>query len=264
MRDGMRDDDVTAAGRDSDPGLDLRYYKMAFDVLEDCDGARSLHELKERLVTSLGRTYRVASTTFFVGQSVSLACLDPNPVIVGVTRSMLPEYQEVWQRHDLFASADTAPALRASRVASLSEATSLSASPKHYVSDYLLRHDIQCAAAISLDISGDRTALVGLFDRDRHRLGDGELASLRLLAKPLSRLAGAVPDDVRPSRALPRLTPRHAEVVRLVGEGLSNRAIAVRLSVNEDTVKKYVSRILAESGCRNRTELALLFRGNAG
>jgi NarL family two-component system response regulator LiaR len=59
-------------------------------------------------------------------------------------------------------------------------------------------------------------------------------------------------------QALTRLTPRETEVLRLLGEGLSNRALAERLFVSEKTVKTHVSSILAKLGVPDRTHAALL------
>jgi len=61
---------------------------------------------------------------------------------------------------------------------------------------------------------------------------------------------------------LGRLSNRQREVAELVATGLTNASIGRRLSLTEDTVKKYVSRALAATGCRTRTELALLARSN--
>lgn len=243
-----------------DLALDARHYQCAFEVLEECDGAVTLADFKQRVVDSIARSYRVASATFFVGSTSQLACADPDPVINGITRGMLPEYQERWYRYDVFGAADTIGIFHSTRVAALSELDRLNSEPRHYVTDYLYRHDVRSATAICLDLAGGRKALVGLFDRDAHRLGPGDIASLRLLAKPLSRIAHDLPNASAPGHALGGLSPRQLEVARLVADGLSNQAIAAALSLHEDSIKKYVSRILSSVGCRNRTELALKVR----
>lgn len=51
------------------------------------------------------------------------------------------------------------------------------------------------------------------------------------------------------------LTPRETEVLRLVGDGLSNREIADVLGTDERTARSHVSHILAKTGARNRTRL---------
>lgn len=53
------------------------------------------------------------------------------------------------------------------------------------------------------------------------------------------------------------LTAREHEVRALVADGLSNRDIAERLAVSPRTVAVHVSRILAKTNCRSRTELAV-------
>lgn len=54
------------------------------------------------------------------------------------------------------------------------------------------------------------------------------------------------------------LTSRQAEVARLIAQGLSNQEITARLFLSIDTVKTHVSKVLAATGTRNRTELAAL------
>ncbi len=56
------------------------------------------------------------------------------------------------------------------------------------------------------------------------------------------------------------LTPRELEVLQLVGEGCSNKAIGKRLFVSERTVKFHVSRVMAKLGASNRTEAVALAR----
>ncbi|MDH5279264.1 MAG: helix-turn-helix transcriptional regulator, partial [Actinomycetota bacterium] len=53
------------------------------------------------------------------------------------------------------------------------------------------------------------------------------------------------------------LTSRETEVLRLLGEGLSNREIAGRLVISEHTAANHVRSILAKTGSDNRTQAAI-------
>jgi len=65
------------------------------------------------------------------------------------------------------------------------------------------------------------------------------------------------PTSRRPD-PLSQLTGREAEILNLVAEGLSNKEVAARLSLQEKTVKHHMTRVLAKLNVRNRTEAALL------
>ncbi|MGK3208686.1 response regulator [Amycolatopsis sp. MEPSY49] len=67
------------------------------------------------------------------------------------------------------------------------------------------------------------------------------------------------PDNAELAR-LADLTQRERDVLRLVGEGLSNAEIADRLVVSLHTVKTHVSRMLTKTGCQSRAQAALLAR----
>jgi DNA-binding CsgD family transcriptional regulator len=60
----------------------------------------------------------------------------------------------------------------------------------------------------------------------------------------------------RPAAGWASLTPAELEVVRLVGEGLRNDAIARRLFIAPGTVKVHLSHIFAKLGVTTRAELA--------
>jgi DNA-binding NarL/FixJ family response regulator len=55
---------------------------------------------------------------------------------------------------------------------------------------------------------------------------------------------------------LARLTPRQRSVLKLVGEGLTNRQIGERLFIAEKTVKNYVSMLFRKLGLTQRTAAA--------
>jgi DNA-binding NarL/FixJ family response regulator len=54
------------------------------------------------------------------------------------------------------------------------------------------------------------------------------------------------------------LTGRELDLLRCLGEGMSNAAVAAKLHLSEATVKSYVSRMLTKLGCENRTQAGLL------
>ncbi|UTR07494.1 response regulator transcription factor [Alkalihalobacillus sp. LMS6] len=58
-------------------------------------------------------------------------------------------------------------------------------------------------------------------------------------------------------RATPNLTERERDIVRMVGEGLSNAEIAEALFLTVGTVKNYISQLFLKLHVRDRTQLAI-------
>ena len=78
-------------------------------------------------------------------------------------------------------------------------------------------------------------------------------AARRLLSRTARAEAGSTP----PAVDGPGLSPREAEVLRLVVEGLLNKQIAVRLGITERTVKAHLTSAYQRIGVADRTQAAL-------
>jgi DNA-binding NarL/FixJ family response regulator len=111
-----------------------------------------------------------------------------------------------------------------------------------------------------------RAVLVG-DARDRARLrqslalsqidivGEAEtLAAARTIASDVDAFIVAPAPARRETIPAETLTPRELEVLQILAEGLSNKAIARRLGISDQTVKFHVASIGGKLGAQNRTE----------
>jgi DNA-binding NarL/FixJ family response regulator len=86
------------------------------------------------------------------------------------------------------------------------------------------------------------------------------VAALRAAAQGWVVLDSALAGALLPVREgqsdllVEELTPRESEVLQLLAEGLSNRAIGLQLEISEHTVKFHVNAILGKLGAQSRTE----------
>jgi DNA-binding NarL/FixJ family response regulator len=85
-----------------------------------------------------------------------------------------------------------------------------------------------------------------------------EFASLAAARASGSDVDGIViaPEHIRDlvDGEIEMLTPREVQVLELLAEGLSNKAIAERLAISDQTVKFHVSAICGKFGAANRTD----------
>ncbi|MDR2253098.1 MAG: response regulator transcription factor [Bifidobacteriaceae bacterium] len=75
----------------------------------------------------------------------------------------------------------------------------------------------------------------------------------------IGRIDGLVASPGGRAPGMERLTEREAQIAALVGEGLDNREIAERAFLSEGTVRNVISAILAKTGLRSRTQLAVWY-----
>jgi DNA-binding NarL/FixJ family response regulator len=91
-----------------------------------------------------------------------------------------------------------------------------------------------------------------LFDGVRIVAGGQAMLAPAITTRLIREFARLRPRPIGPVRD--NLTPREIDVLRLVAEGLSNKQIAGRLVIGEQTVKTHVSSILTKLGLRDRAQ----------
>ncbi len=77
---------------------------------------------------------------------------------------------------------------------------------------------------------------------------------------PLSPKVARALIDARAPAGPERLTARERDVLDLLGEGLSNKAIAGRLGISERTVKAHLTSVFRRLGVQRRTQAAMWAR----
>ncbi|GAA2341434.1 response regulator transcription factor [Streptomyces cuspidosporus] len=107
----------------------------------------------------------------------------------------------------------------------------------------------EIARAIEDVVSGQAALSPGVQRRLLERLVEG--------AEGAEGAAGGEPLKAAPARRGPLpdgLTPREAEVLALVAEGLANAEIARRLRIGQATVKTHINNLFAKAGVRDRAQ----------
>jgi DNA-binding CsgD family transcriptional regulator len=102
----------------------------------------------------------------------------------------------------------------------------------------------------------DAAAHAALIYRRQDKRGSALGCSTRAAA--LAEQCGATTPALRHASEPSPLTDREAEIVMLIGERLSNRAVAERLTLSVRTVESYIYRAMMKTGTTSRDELAAL------
>ena len=84
------------------------------------------------------------------------------------------------------------------------------------------------------------------------------LLSPAVTKRLIANFVRSAPAPATTPKSLEVLTEREREVLRLIAKGLSNREIAADLVLSDQTVKTYVSRILAKLRLRDRAQAIVL------
>lgn len=104
----------------------------------------------------------------------------------------------------------------------------------------------------------------------KNQSSDSIIESLRAVAKGNAvfekEVAGTLSSMLRVEKrkgpADLDITQREYDILKLVGEGMSNREISDKLYLSEGTVRNYVTGLLEKLGLRDRTQLAIFYLKN--
>jgi len=95
-----------------------------------------------------------------------------------------------------------------------------------------------------------------------HQAARGEWScSQRVMSMVMQRLTSLSASTRATAAAPAALTTRERQILELVGQGLSNKRIAIALNISHATAKNHVHHILSKLQLRNRTEVAAYLRG---
>lgn len=86
-----------------------------------------------------------------------------------------------------------------------------------------------------------------------------------LAAQILSPAVRPKPSSAAPGGEIPMhiLSDREKQILKCLGEGLSNAEICTALSLRENTVKHYMTPLFKKLGVKTRIEVTMLVRGNS-
>ena len=102
-----------------------------------------------------------------------------------------------------------------------------------------------------------REAIPVLESAGHDRMVSACKALLRKAGAPVPR-RGRGESEVPPELRSARVTSREVDVLRLVGDGLSNQEVAERLFLSPRTVETHVASMLRKTGLETRAQLVAL------
>ncbi len=240
--------------------LDTQDLEHVLHLLEGAEARQSPTELRHATLEGLAREFDYRRTTFFLTGPPVPGTAGTDGVMHGFEPAVMSEYLDRFSADDVFRAGPAAQLLRRDGVASLAQLHGrIDGRGRNYVEQFLVRHRIGAQLTLWLDTGLPVHGIVCVLGRADDTFTERDRSVLLSLRPHLSNLLA---DQLRrgpEAGSLERLSVRERDVVRLVAAGFTNREIAATLCLSEDTVKKHISRAMARTGLRNRTELALAF-----
>lgn len=231
-------------------------YERILEVVGECGGAGSLTALRERVLESLASRFGYRNATLLIGPTRGRIFQDAGVLSLGRVGRIIPSYIEHYHRWDPLAQLVARYGVTAAgRTLVLDQALPyLTDENRMFLDRHLYKDGFH--AVLCTEGAGDAVHLgIALFDEQESAFGARDIAVMQRLGRLLTRQAELLTRLPQTPEWAARLTPREAEVARLVGRGCTNREIAATLHITVDTVKKHVKAACVKAGAVNRTDL---------
>lgn len=236
-------------------------YRRLFGVLEAVDRAPDLLAFREHLLRALRTWFGYRSIAVLHGDSLDDALRSGRGIKSGYSQRFLDEYAGRWIGSDPFLTPAAFRLLTERGLVTLDDLRPTFTRAHHeYVARFLRPNGIRNKIGSVVDGGTAGVVYVGAVVCDTEQIPVRDLAVLGALRRHLAPLVADQLARDRLSLAARQtwqLTPREWEVAELAAQGLTNQQIARRLFVGVDTVKKHLTRVLGETGCASRTQLAV-------
>jgi DNA-binding CsgD family transcriptional regulator len=247
--------------------LTVSDYVRVLGLLEDCGTARAREAFDHRILAGLAQWAGWEATTLML--ATPPAALEPTtlrPVRMhGIDEAAAQLWWERWRWIDVWASKPAARALARDGAATLSDLPEFGGRVEcaEYIEGFLAPLGLGSQLVMWIDtglpmhaylsVHRERSSSFTSHDRELVAVLRRQLATLFRL-RMLIDGTGDCPALVGHEWAV--LSVRERAVAALVAQGESNRVVARRLGIREDTVKKHLSQVFAKLEVRSRTELA--------
>lgn len=243
-------------------------YVRVLGLLEECGTARAGDVFDRQVLAGLAQWAGWEATTLML--ATAPAALEPKTVrsvrVHGIDEVAAQLWWGRWRWTDVWASKPAARVLAREGVVTLSDLPEFGGRVKRaeYIEGFLAPLGLGSQLVMWIDtglpvhayLSVHRERSSSFTSHDRELV-----AVLRRQLAALFRLRMLVDGTGDGGRALVGhewavLSVRERAVAALVAQGGSNRVVARRLGIREDTVKKHLSQVFAKLEVRSRTELA--------
>jgi DNA-binding CsgD family transcriptional regulator/tetratricopeptide (TPR) repeat protein len=226
------------------------------DAASAAEGREALAEVLDALAdeAAVTRRHAAVAAALLVATGAPAEPADVERLLAAVdswpSRPPVPVYAE-FVRSAI--DRDATPADRVARWAGLLEELGDGAMPIWH------RHMAELFLAQALLSAGERDKAAGVLERLAAEAPGHGAARVARWASETAAKAGLIAGTGLDATQLMGLTPREAQVLELIAEGLTNTQIGQRLFISPKTASVHVSAILTKVGAANRAEAAALY-----